>query len=151
MLNCHSLVINQIYIITASKRRVMHVKQYFWIHPWPFSQCFRTLYPSNTGHSFYKENERVFKVMEISIFVFLFMFCTIIVFNVYSIKAILKTISAKMSSQRLDMTFDFSHEGFCSEKVNYHLITGSFIFNLNSHRAKVQGRLRHICFEILFP
>lgn len=94
---------------------------------------------------------RVFKVMEISIFVFLFMFCIIIVFYVYSIKDILKTISAKMSSQRLDMTFDFSHECFCSEKVNYLLITGSFIFNLNSHKAKVQGRLRHICFEIFFP
>lgn len=40
---------------------------------------------------------------------------------------ILKTISAKMSSQRLDMTFDFSHECFCSEKVNYHSITGTFI------------------------
>lgn len=56
-----------------------------------------------------------------------------------------------MSSQRFDMTFDLSHECFCSEKVNYHSITGSSFFNSNSHRAKVQGRLRHICFEILFP
>lgn len=105
----------------------------------------------DTGALSILQNEIVFKVIDICIFVFLLMFCKIIVFYMYSIKNILKTICAKMSSQRFDMTFDLSHECFCSEKVNYHSITGSSFFNSNSHRAKVQGRLRHICFEILFP
>lgn len=55
-----------------------------------------------------------------------------------------KTISAKMCTIRLYMALDFS------QKIELLFNYRKIFLNLNSYRARVQGRLRRICFEISF-
>lgn len=60
----------------------------FWIHPCHFfcNAPERYLLIIRRRALFYKQNEMVFQVMEICIFVFQLMFCIVVVFFVYSTK-----------------------------------------------------------------